>query len=509
MTSGKSDSRDWWWYVLFLAIFSVIVYGCFSYLLSLAWFKGDDYLFATHDVFSLSHVFGAIHAYLNRVSRIGEIVAYFLGVMNTRWQHWLFSPIFLVALPFALVRMVSHRVEWCSSRMLLAFWLVVFLALQSVYTDGYWRNYWCFAACTNYFWATVVTFVFLPVLFPWKWAQPKPGWRKWTGIMLAFALGLYSGWGTEAMTATLLPLMTCWMIYLCVKVRTIPLKCWAGYVGFCLGTFFLFASPALGRRAAGGAATRALDVSAMTAEEITAFVQNLNAEKVGMLLDGTGCVNLNGIPLVEHLYFLPYLVKVYWPCCDYPTWMLLALSVLTILLRPLNWRRNLLVAGCVYVVSWICALSYLGGAIPSSMSFLPPSFIVMAACVYLFVNLRGRFCLPVLSVVTLVVMVTGLNLLLPPAIEAHHYKKYEQEKFAEIARQKAAGHKQIVLYRTWPAPPRDSLGMICAMELGGSPEHYPNSSARHYYGVEGIIQRSEIRLPDAQEVEIQEPGTGI
>ena len=117
--------------------------------------------------------------------------------------------------------------------------------------------------------------------------------------------------------------------------------------------------------------------------------------------------------------------------------------------------------------------------------------------------------MPVLTVVTGVVIYTGLLLLLPPAIEAHHYKKYEHEKFAEIERQKAAGAKHVVLYRTWPSPPKDALGMICSMELGPDPEQYPNSSARNYYGVDGISLLPEIRLPDSSKEEKKESDTGI
>lgn len=480
--TGKK--RVWLWLI---CLSCVLLYGSFSYLLSLAWFKGDDYLYATHDIFSMSHVHGAIHTYLNRVSRVGEIVAYFLGIMNTRWQHWVFSPVFLVLLPFVMLRLVCVRVQWRSVHTLLMFWFIVFLALQSVYTEGYWRNYWCFTACTNYFWATVVTFAFLPVMFPWKWSStPVGGRRKWLGVAIAFALGGYSGWGTEAMTATLLPLLTCWMLYLWFKVKAIPMKCWAGYVGFCLGAFFLFASPALSRRAASGGADRSLDVASLSAEEISAFVQSLNAEKLAMLVDGCGCVNLSGIPLMEHLYFLPYLWEAYWPCCQYPTWMLVALVVLTLLLRPLHWKRHLVIAGGLYGVSLICAASYLGGAIPGSPSFLPPAFIVMAACVFLLANMKGCFAKPILVLATLFVAATGWQMIVPAAVEAHHYKKYEHDKFAEIERQKAQGKTHVVLYRTWPAPPKDPLGLICPMELGPDPAQYPNSSARHYYGVEGI-----------------------
>ena len=501
----KSCSRrNWCVCLVALLVSCLVVYGCFSYFISLAWFKGDDYLFATHDVFSLSHLYGAIHAYLNRVSRVGEIMAYLLGIMDNRWQHWVLTPIFLVVLPFALVRLVCKEFNWGSIRGLMVFWSVVFLALQSTQTEGYWRSFWCFAAAANYFWSTVVVFCFLPVFFSWKWGEVgQRGWRKWLGVMLAFVLGVYSGWGSEAMTVTLLPLISCWMVYQKLKGSRISMKCWSGFLGFCLGAFFLFASPALGRRAVGAAHTRALDVSAMSPEDISTFVQNLTPEKIHMLVDGSGVVNLQGIPLWEHIYFLPYLAGEYWSCCHYPTWILLVLAGLTLLLRPGHWRRTLAIAASMYLVSWGCACSYLGGAVPSSMSFLPPSFIIGAACVLLLVNLKGRFSQPCVCMVVLLVVGTGLHLLLPPAIEAHHYKKYEHEKFAEIERQKAAGVKQVVLHRTWPAPPKDALGMICSMELGPDPEAYPNSSARHFYGVEGISLLPEIKRPESSK---DEPG---
>ncbi len=501
MTCNVQEScgkRKWWVCLVALLVSCLVTYGLFSYMLSLAWFKGDDYLFATHDVFSLSHLYGAIHAYLNRVSRVGEIIANLLGIMDNRWQHWVLTPIFLVVLPFALVRLVCKQFNWGTIRGLMIFLFVVFLALQSVRTDGYWRSFWCFAAAVNYFWPMVVIFAFLPVFFPWKWGEAGlSGWRKWFSMMLPFILGVYSGWGSEAMTVTLLPLIICWLVYLKLKGKRVSMRCWSGFFGFCLGAFFLFASPALGRRAVGSAQARALDVLAMSPEDISAYVENLTPEKIHMLVDGSGVVNLQGIPLWEHIYFLPYLAEEYWGCCNYPTFILLVLAGLTLLLRPEHWKRNLVLAASMYLVSWGCACSYLMGAVPGAISFLPPSFIIVAACVLLIVNLKGHFGLPCTCMVVLVVVGTGMYLLLPPAIEAHHYKKYEHEKFAEIERQKAAGVKHVVLHRTWPAPPKDALGMICSMELGPDPEAYPNSCARHYYGVEGISLLPEIKRPEA------------
>lgn len=499
--TGKK--RVWLWLI---CLSCVLLYGSFSYLLSLAWFKGDDYLYATHEVFSISNVHGAVHAYLNRVSRVGEIVAYLLGIMSTRWQHWVFSPLFLVMLPFVMLRLVCVRVQWRSAHSLLMYWFIVFMALQSVFTDGYWRSYWCFTACTNYFWSTVVTFAFLPVVFPWKWSpNPQVGWCRWLEITVAFALGVYSGWGTEAMTVTLLPLLTVWMVYLVVKVKSIPAKCWSGYLGFCLGAFFLFASPALSHRASGYTTCR-LDVTTLSAEELRAFVQNLTPEKLELLLDSCGCVNLGGIPLLDHLYFLPYLAERYWSCCHYPTLFLLVMALLTVICRPAHWKRHLAIAGGLYVVSWLCAVSYLAGAIPGVTSFLPPSFIVMVACVFLLANLQVRFGNAIRAIATCYVVATGLYLLVPPAIEAQQYKKYEYEKFAEIEHQKALGKKHIVLYRTWPTPPKDALGLICSMELGASPAQYPNACSNNYYDVESISLLPEAKPEAVSAEELQRIG---
>lgn len=487
MSKEMSNRQSVW-----LVCSVVFVYSVLAWLLSLAWLKGDDFFFVCDEMFCSSKIYGAIHCYLNHVSRFGEILGRLCGLAANRWQHWIITPLMLVLAPFVIRRIFCKNEEVAPSRVLIFFWFAAFLMLQSVYMGhGSWRNFWCYAAAVNYFWSTVITFIFLMLISPVQWPWLQAGGMRCVGLcLLCFGVGCCSGWGTESMSVILIPLITLYLLICLVKKIRIPRPVWAGYLGLLWGGFLLLCSPALGRRSANEAVTRALDVSSMTSEQITDFVQHLTPEKVSMLMGSSGVVNLTGIPIIQHLYFLPMLSEKYWGCCWFPSVVLLVLSALYVVVRPVGWARMLGVVWGMYAISWCCACSYLAGAIPGEMSFLPACFIVVLACSLMFLKLQGRGSNRALTILTLLIVGVGVYRFVPAGVEACQYKKYEDSRFAEIARQKAAGCTEIVLPPfAWEKAPIDTLGLIRSMDMGPNPQAYPNSLVRHYFGVDAISQK--------------------
>ena len=147
----------------------------------------------------------------------------------------------------------------------------------------------------------------------------------------------------------------------------------------------------------------------------------------------------------------------------------------------------MLLAAAIYAFSWLSACSYLGGCVPSHMSFLPQSFMVVVACALMFLKLRGKFAPVLLGGMTLIIVGMGLSRMVPAGLEAWQYKKYERERFAAIAEQKAAGCEILELPNpSWEVSPVDSLGLIRAMDFGSKISDYPNGPACYYFKVKGI-----------------------
>lgn len=469
-----------------------MVFVSFSALLSQAWLKGDDFFFVFSDLLSVNKLYGAIHCYLTHVSRFGEFLGRTLGLSANRWQLWLISPVVLVSIPFILRCICGAKVEVTSWRMLTFFWFSVFLVLQTVPMENAgWRNFWCYGATVNYFWGSTIILLLVALVVSTLRKKETEEYREsWSRWLLLFCVGCCSGWCLESVSVVLVPLTLMAFLWCKVKKVALPRSCAWGVTGMCLGAFFLFASPGMHRRSVGEAASRALDVYSLTPEQVTSLVENLTPEKVNMLAGSSGVVNLAGIPMWQHVYFLPYLAESYWRCCWLPSTVFALLILFTLLLRPESWRRGIGIAVGVYAFSWLSACSYLGGCVPGLMSFQPQTIMVVVACSILFLQLQGRGSALILSLTTCALVANALLHLVPGGIEAWQYKKYEKMRFAEIERQKAEGRHVVVLPPiAWPSPPEDSLGLINAMNLTDDAESYPNSISRRFYEVQGIIQK--------------------
>lgn len=480
-----------WGVYLPVIISSIIIFCGLSALLYTAWLKGDDFFFVCDDPFAASKVYGSIHCYLNHVSRFGELLGRMVGLSANRWQNWVFTPLILVILPFVMAQLVQPRKIVSAGRMLAFYWFACFMLLQSVaIMQGYWRNFWCYAAAVNYLWGTAICMLFLVYMFPQRWDNCHlKGWKRFLCCVVMFGAGCCSGWSIEAVTVVLLPLLVGAMVWYRIKSGSVPMPCWSGLAGMGWGAFLLLGSPALSRRSVNEAATRALDVYTMSSEQLTDFLQNLTPEKMKLLEGSSGVVNLAGIPMLQHMYFLPFLAERYWNSCMIPTIAFAILQVLTLWLRPESWKQSSLLALGIYALSWLSACSYLGGCVPTHMSFLPQSFMVVIACSLLFLKLRGRYAKQILTCITLMVVAMGLMKFVPAGVEAWQYKKYEKERFESIARQKAAGCEVIILPQpSWPVEPEDSLGLIRSMDFGPGVNDYPNGPARAYFKVQGIMK---------------------
>lgn len=226
----------------------------------------------------------------------------------------------------------------------------------------------------------------------------------------------------------------------------------------------------------------------MTYSEILEFVQHLTQEKVSLLTDGTAVINLSGIPLWLHVYFLPWLAERYGECCMFTGAVFVLLLLLSLKKAP---ARKQVWCGALFFAFLSCyaAISYLAGAIPSPMSFLPPVFFLLAGCAYVYLRLPYRW-LPQ-TVLSLLMLATALSIFVPAGIEAWKYKKYEQVRLAYIREQKALGNLDVVVPPLFPVPPQDKLGLIGGARGGFSPEPegYPNNMAARYFGIESLSQQ--------------------
>lgn len=475
-----------------LIILALAFYAGLAVLLSTAWLKGDDFTSLNLNATPPSErFFRALDGYAYWVSRNGDFIIRVTGFAENRWPLWVFNPLVSLLIPYGLWRLTGKKGESMASPKGVAFFLFSFsLALLSCRVFGYWRNYWCWAASANYLWPAAALLFFLS--YYRKGRQVDVGGKKRLSSILAsagvFLLGVYVCSGCECLAVTVVPLLLVWLVCQLWQKKRVAWGCLMGILGSIWGAFFLFASPALARRSAECAAGRALDVGGMPYAEIVAFAQNLTQEKIALLMDGTDIINLKGIPMWLHVYFLPWLADEYGKCCLFTGTAFLLLFALS-LKKNASRCKSLLGALFFAFLSCYSAVSYLGGAIPSPMSFLPPVFFLLAGCSFLYLRLPYKWAPQ--AMLALLSLATALLLLVPAGMEAWEYKKCEEVRVQCIRDQKAQGRKDIVVPPLFTAPPRDNLGLIGGARGGFSsdPEDWPNMKAVDYYGIETISQQ--------------------
>lgn len=466
----------------------VIFYVALAMLLSTAWVRGDDWLFLNFsEGLGLKEKFtAAMGRYLAWVARGGEFYGTLLGVSFSRWENWLVTPIFAVAAPFAFFALVKKKGESIFSLKGFCFYLIVFcLCLLGVHVPV-WRNYWCFAAAVNYITPTVLGMWFL------SFFRTDGGCRK-SGILTClavFSLGVLSGWGTECMTATVLPLLSIWVFYnLFSRKNVLPLHSYWGYAGFLFGSFALFGSPALYTRNKIVADSLGSYLTGMTPEQLNHFLYNLDSAAVESLRGASGIITLKDIPLLKHIFFVPYMSELFLSCCIVALVVFTVLFVLYLCQRERS-RYQLALAAFFMLVSWVCAFSYLVQCIPLQTSFLPPCFIMIAGCAYLLLRVKYKFVSPALALI-----LTGMAcaVFVPAGVEGWEYKKYERIRHEKILELKRQGVMDIVLDRPYPIEPEDTISLIRYTDLRENPKNYPNGHAAQYYGVNSISQKEPVK----------------
>lgn len=452
-------------------------------LLYCAWFQGDDWEF--HDCLPLrTDILRAGWRYLHWVSRGGEIFLTIVQLSFNRWQAWILVPLITAAAPFAFYALLKPKEASIYSATGFRFYVFMFcLCLLGVYLPS-WRNYWCFAAACNYLFPTVLTVWFLSY-FRSDMNDARNGKAL---CILLFLAGCLSGWGTECMTAILLPLLTIRVAYNIIrKKRDLPLCSYYGYAGFLCGAFLLFASPALSTRSQLTAESLHGKLSGMNETTMDCFLNHLDDSAMESLRGGADIIYLKSFPLLKHYHFVPYISKLFLCCCCIAgiTWIVLSLITLT---EGRNGIRKVLYSTIFTIIAFFMAWSYLYACIPTHMSFLPPCFIVVAAAGYLFLRTRYNFCR---TLVTTTLVGIAMYIFVPAGIEAWEYKHYEKARMTEIRRQISEGNKDIRLPKPYPVKPKDPLGLISKSDLKSDSKKYPNSSACKPFGVDSITQDSD------------------
>lgn len=464
-----------------LIISFVISFTFLAALLSCSWIQNDEWVFAASGQNSiLDRLKTAKWSLFCQGSRIGELSIYLTGLSVYRWQAVLFTPLSASLAPIFLYSLIKKRDKSIYSKDgMFFYWSFFFLLLLGVYLT-HWRNYWCYAAAANYLYPTVLTLYWL------RWFRTDFPHResRWSRCIFLFILGIICGWGTECMTATLLPLLTIWILYT-LKNRKLPFCSYFGYVGFLWGAMLLFGFSAHETRAAAEVASCSLNVTRMSSEELQTFLETLTWDSILSLKGFSGIITLREIPLWLHYYFLPFISERFWECCMFGViaWSLLAIFL--VLGKGASRRWHLLLSAGILGIAYLCAVSYVAQCIPNRMSFLPACFIVVVACAYMYCRLSSsRFqklfsCLCVL---------TGCIVFIPAGVQAAMYKHKDFERINSILEQKEQGIQDIVLKPIevqlwWP-----SLGLVAPNDLKEAADAWPNPAAARYFKVKSIRQ---------------------
>ena len=477
--------RKWVWII---CITCLVLYIAIAHVISLAWLKGDDYIFiAVNDMGLKERLTFILGRYINWVSRTGDITCSVLGIAENRWQQVLLTPMFIIATPFVLHQLVKREGE---SIWGLKGWLTILLSVPvmmlSTRMEGGtpWRIFWCYAASVNYLWASVIICWFLTF---YRGGNSTVGATGGTSILpctAMFALGMYSGWSLECVSVLLVPGMLLWYAVSIRQKRHITAPQFAGILGCLFGAFMLFGSPALGRRGASELAGRAFDPGQMSFAESWSFVTNHSTENLALLKGGTVQYLLDGLPVILRPFYAPELLQTLWNCSMAVVYIILLMMVYAVVSKQYRALRGGLLG---VLLSVLCACSYLYSCIPTEMSFWPASFILLGTAVYMFVNMH--LVQPLRWAMGLAAMGTAAYIIVPAALEAEQYEPYEQARLQYIHSQVAAGVKELQLSPPYPTLPQDKLGLIRCMDLEPNAKTYPNFIAKDYYKVDSISQK--------------------
>lgn len=452
------------WAVL---LFAAVVAGGVSLflLLSTAWTQGDDWrnIFCRGSALS-SRIPNALDYYFGFVSRVGDIFIWLFGQSFARTETNAITALLAVAAPFAFFRLCRPAgVSIFSARGIAFYVFTFFLCLVGVCLTP-WRNYRCWAAVINYLVPTLATVFFLSCYR----IDSLSGKDSKVRCLCLFVLGVFCGWGTECCSVLLIPGLTAYALY--CRRRNIA---WAtsrlfGWVGTWLGATLLFASPALANRSNAAREFVSANIAWLSPQQVQDFLSNLGWDSLNLLRGVGGVIFLGDFPFLAKLHFLPFLLECYWgQCAPIGIVCLVVLTISGLLLHPAAWRTVAIVPLAGFGLATLMACSYLTSCIPLPMSFLPPCFVIVGTCCYLFLRVGKGVLLP--SLFALGLAACSLALLVPAGLEASAYKKYEQALYAEAKRQADSGCMDIVLTYPFGQEPRNFLGLIKATSISDDP----------------------------------------
>lgn len=471
-----------------LLLLSLSLYLFLAFVLSLSWLGGDDFFFPhPYNATLKEHLLHVAWKYCNWVSRFGEIIPGLTGISEIRWQHFLITPLFIVALPFALYRLIKRSGESICSPQGIAFYILT-LSLLLIQPDGgsCWRNFRCYTASTNYLWPILGICYFLSFYRADQVFDPKR-WR-WT-VPAMFALGLYAGWSIDCVTCILVPCC----VGICV-VKFIKKKCllpqFAGCLGSICGAFMLFGSPAHSRRALAASESLSINVADMPFGEAFDLACSITSENVHILSAGAIQAYFGDFPVILRALFIPELMAEFLTCCGLALIVCAILAVFSLLTSPRTERKRiLLIVASGLTLAFMSASAYIMSGIPGRMSFLPPIFTIIACSGFLVLRLPWKACLPL----ALSLLIYLLHITIPAAAEAYSYLPARAAHYQRIHQKIQAGERTLELPYPFETTPKDRLNLIKPSLFCDTFKGYPNTMACAYYDVDNIrtLPRSE------------------
>ncbi len=470
-----------------LIILMVVGYLGMSVLLMLSWRQGDDWRNMFVGVKPLDmRIPLAFQTYSNRISRLGDLYIFLVGCTQTRWETFFVTPWLAISAPLLLFRLCKKQDDCIFSAKGVSFWIFIFfLCLLGVHNKGFWRNYRCWAAVVNYLVPTLSTI--------WLLAYYRIDQKKSTApqskisLFAIFIIGVVSGWGSECISAILVPVLILLLAFQWRKrIAAWRDQQYVGLLGVLAGATMLFASPALSGRAESARKTMVLKLSEMSDSARQYFLEHLDWAALGKLqLDAS--TYIGDFSFFEKMYFIPFLAKRFWKCGALGFITVAVLTLLVLFFAQKGKRRSITVALVTTAFAWLMAFSYMQGCIPGPMSFLPPCFITIAAASFLFLRFDGWKWIR--HALVLGMAAYSLSILVPAGIEAWEYKGFEVKRWDNIQKQIASGAVDISLPKPYKKKPKDRLGLIAERDLSDKANKYPNVHAALALKVRSIKQQ--------------------
>lgn len=476
-STGKGKRNGWTW--LLVACVLAAFVGLFV-LISQAWLQVDDWWLVGIQTWQ-KRISGTGASLLFWNSRSGEFLIHLTGMSPERWEPRILNSLVVALAPlmlFRLCRTKKQRIDsWCG----VLFYIFSFSLLMM---NAHWKTYFHYANCANYVYPCVAALCLLGYYRPD--AQDSP--PSHLCCLWLFVLGCFCGGGAESLGITLSGILTVlFVLQKRGKIAPWSLQACAGYWGVLVGNVILYLAPALPMRTIMATSQIAFDAAVSGGDEVQQFLSNLSWQNMSAITGG-GVIFIGRFSVVDRfLYFSSYLGERLLSCC----WIGLAVFALLLVLHAVfggrKSREVMLVSLAIAGVGLLMACMYLASCIPSPMSLFPPCMCLTVAVSVLFLNLESRM---LRVAVSLVMLASCLVYLIPPGLEAAHYKKYELEQLARIEQQMADGKEDITLPVPFTQIPENRLELIAMPQFEASPQGQNSRWAAQYYKVKSLRQEA-------------------